>query len=159
MSDQDSSWQEPGFNIQEGRYFDHMGIIHLPAGSFNLEFGGDLCGMIWQFEAKPDEWILTYRMRYNAGHNTDPFANVDRKSWHAVKHNEGDKTRREFIDFFGTIPLYASAKMKAVLIPDIDWLVIQGGPDKFFEVVEREKKPWMHLRKMSKAQAQEKGII
>lgn len=103
---------------------------------------------IWQFEAEPDEWVLTYRIRYNAGPNSDPWdmsEKGDRKSWYAIKLKGGEKARKDFMDFIEMLPLTASAAL-AIEPMAIDWLVVQGGVDKFFEVAKREKKSWMHMR-------------
>lgn len=144
----ESRWDYPGLVITEGRYYDRKCLINLPP-EIIPPFGGDMMAMIWRFNETPNEWICTWRIRYNAGHNVSPWLKPseggDRKSWNAFRHNEGEKTRREMVAFLETLPLRGSAKFKTEPLK-IDWLVIQGDAEKFMEVAKREKKPWMHIR-------------
>lgn len=140
-----ADWNHPGIVVKEGRYYDRTCLINLPR-DLGLTHGGDLMGCIWRFDDKPDEWILTWRIRYNAGPNSSPWAEGgDRKSWHFAKARGGEVGRKNLVGFLESLPLMASAKFKTEPL-DIDWLVIQGGPDKWIEVVKREKRPWMHIR-------------
>ncbi len=143
----EAGWDYPGFVMKEGRYYDRMCFIEL-GPEMGLSYGGNLNALIWRFTDKPDEWILTFRTRYNSGPNTSPWLTADeggdRKRWSAARAN-GEKGRRSFINFLEELPLKASGHFKTDPL-FIDWLVIQGDDRKFIEMVRREKKPWMHIR-------------
>lgn len=130
-----------------GRYFDRVAMIDLPKGICG-DHGGDMMAVIWRLDDKPEEWILTWRIRYNGGPNTSPWdysEKGDRKSWHVHKGGGGEETRKKMVEMIAMLPLMGSAAMKVEPL-NIDWLIIKGGPDEFFEVTRREKKSWMHTR-------------
>lgn len=140
-------WEYPGIVLRPGRYYDRMAFINLPP-ELVPKFGGDMMACIWRFDATPDEWMLTWRIRYNAGPNTDPFdksENGDRKSWHVFRAKNGEVGRKEMVTLMEVLPLKGSAFFKIAPL-EIDWLVIQGDVEKWIETVKREKKSWMHMR-------------
>lgn len=142
-----AGWDYPGVVIEPGRWIDRMCLIELPEDCAP-PFGGDVMACIWRYENNPEMWVMTWRVRFNAGRNSDPWVKAknggDRKSWQ-VTRGQGEPARKAMVESLSMIPLRMSADFKTE-IPGIDWLVIQGDCDKFFEVCQREKKPWMHMK-------------
>lgn len=142
------SWDSADFIICPGRYYHGLASINIGPSDQWMPFGGDLVFLFWCFENNKYEWYLTYRFRYNAGHNTSPWdmsEKGDRKSWHALKGKGNllvaelvqDAINRMVHDIGSTFP----GNMK-----EIDWLIIKGDSEKFIDETIRQKKPWMHLQ-------------
>lgn len=138
-------WDYPGLIIMEGRYYSRLMLVGIPRAK-EFPFGGDLLATLWRYDNDPpDEWVLTMRIRYNGGPDTDPWDHRDRKSWSAARVKCDLATAVRKMTEMGEM-ITGIGGMYFGKMPDIDWLVIEGDHKKFFETAEREKKPWMHFK-------------
>lgn len=141
MNAGDYPWDHPGMVFCEGRYYDRTGSIALPECG-DYPFGADITYLIWRFDDKPDEWIVTWRIRKYAGPATDPFTGGDTKSWMVNRWNEPEKMRRMFFD----ISALAAEKLNNGEPVKHDIVELKGDVGVFFRIIQEAKPHWMHMQ-------------
>lgn len=88
------------------------------------------------------------RVRIYAQENNSAWDNQDRKKWMggARKHATEEEAVEFFRSFIEMIRL-AYKTCSGMELPEVDYILIQGGPDKFMHLIEHGKIPWMHVKK------------
>lgn len=136
------AWNEGVFAFLPGRYYHTMFFVRLPPGVEFGPHGGDTSGLLWRFNATPEDWILTFRFRYynSTGNPSDP---KDRKSWRVMtfKGNEA-KAEESIAGICSTLSGLATV-LGGGASP---WqrLVIKGEVDAWARLVEQGLPSWLH---------------
>lgn len=138
-------WNHPGMIFCEGRHY--HGMVMLPFVAMpGSGHGGDVTGMLWRYDADPEEWVFTYRFRYYAGKNNNAWDERDRKTWYAVK---GSGAEQEMADkakaAMTSIALVGMMLFKAVPLP-AEWFIISGDSEKAYDLLQKNPPSWMHGR-------------
>jgi hypothetical protein len=143
----DPPWDHKGVVYCPGRYYYGLASAALPPGVY--PHGGDVMLCLWRYDHTPDEWITTFRIRINAGPNSDPWTGGDKKKWIVGKSpKQCDEATavlkaREVM----TVMISGAQMISGHPAPcPIDWLIIEGDFNKAYAETLRQKKPWMLMK-------------
>lgn len=138
----------------EGRYY--YGQVMCPiAEFFAYPAGGDICGLLWRYDATPEEWVYTFRFRKYVNKNR-PWDGQDKKTWYATKINGTEQQVAEKVrESLMKQALMTAALFTYKMLPP-EWFLIQGDAGKALDLTTKSPPPWLHARK---AKLDDKGEI
>lgn len=142
-------WDYPEMVFCSGRYYAGMVMLpfaRIPGARGN---GGDMTGLLWRFEATPEDWVFTYRFRYYAGPNNGAWDGRDRKSWYAIPTKGTEATiLNKITEMIPEMTLGAAILFGAMPLKP-KWFLIHGDSDKAGNMLMNNPPSWMHRREIA----------
>lgn len=143
------------FDLSPDRYIYAWVFVAIPPGKIAPN-GGDVTAALDRKMDEPNRWTVKYRMRYYATKDNDAWDGKDRRSWYQMGFiGTEEEAAKNFMQWAEEVA--AGTAIFGGPRSRVQVLLVQGNDEKWQAEVERQKPPWMHLRKQEMADGKEPG--